>query len=122
MAVTESGEKPEPAGYDRLLNVVASSVTVAASVLGVFGVGTGVATALLRNAPEAMLTSACTAGAAVLAGLASALVRTDATVRRSSRGLKAGGVAAALLAAQMWVLFGWTYQRDGARTEANAWA
>ncbi|MFI5892413.1 hypothetical protein ACIA5D_20125 [Actinoplanes sp. NPDC051513] len=113
----------QPAGYDRLLNIAASAVTVAAGVLGVFGIGTGIVAGLLRNAPEATLTSTCTAGIAVLAGLASALVRTDATVRESSRTVRVALVAAGLLAAVMWVLVGFIYQRDGARTtfDALAW-
>jgi len=115
-------QRADPAGYDRLLNIAASAVTVAAGVLGVFGIGTGVATALLRNAPEATLTCACVAGVAVLAGLASALVRTDTAIRRSPLSLKVGIVGAALLAATMWVLIGGIYRRDGARTEFNAWA
>ncbi|GID91431.1 hypothetical protein ACFQFC_10455 [Amorphoplanes digitatis] len=112
----------EPAGYDRLLNISASAVTVAAGVLGVFGIGTGIVTALLRNAPEAALTSTCVAGVAVLAGLASALVRTDLTVRNGPRGVRGGLAAAGVLAAVMWALVGWAYQQNGARTTFNAWA
>jgi hypothetical protein len=54
--------------------VAAGVVTLAAGVLGVFGVTAGVAVALLRDAPEAVVTASLAAGVAVLLGVASAFI------------------------------------------------
>jgi hypothetical protein len=108
-----------PAGYDRLLNVAAGATTVAASVLGVFGIGTGIATALLRNNAEAMLTTTCVGAVGVLTGIVSAMVRTRATIGQQQRAVRIGALAAIVLLAAMWGLVGAAYAANGATTQAN---
>ena len=66
--------KPVHADYQWVVNVAAGVVTLAAGVLGVFGVTAGVAVALLRNAPEAVATASLAGGVAVLLGVASAFI------------------------------------------------
>jgi hypothetical protein len=120
---TVNSASTETPGYDRLIQVAAGSITAAASALGVLGVGAGVALSLLRNAPEATLTGVSLAGTAVLAGMGSALTRSEA-VLASRRRLSAALVAAScLFVSWTWLLVGWAYTTVAARSnfERAAW-
>jgi hypothetical protein len=60
-------------GFSGVVPVVASSVTLAATILGTLGVSTGVFTALLRNAMGKTIGALLLAGVGVLFGVMSAL-------------------------------------------------
>ncbi|MEU8378894.1 hypothetical protein [Streptosporangium sp. NPDC048865] len=119
-AVHEDDADSADRGYGQLLNIVAGSVTVAAGVLGVFGVTAGVATALLRNVTEAALTATVIAGAAVLIGVVSAFVPREATFAGHSRTLTFGLIVTTAFVIVMWDIIGWSFVSNAATSAANS--
>jgi hypothetical protein len=72
-------------GFSGVVPVVASSVTVAGSILGTLGVSTGVITALLRNTRGPTIGALLFAGVGVVVGVVSALGSPRAVSRATPR-------------------------------------
>jgi hypothetical protein len=113
----------EAQGYDRLIQVVAGSITAAASALGVLGIGAGVAISLLRNWPAATLTGVSLAAVAVLAGITSAFAKSDAVLGEHRTGSFLALTLGFVLASGNWLLVGRAYTTGAARSsfERTSW-
>ncbi|GAB3400881.1 hypothetical protein [Flindersiella endophytica] len=114
-------EDSDERSYGQLINIAAGTVTIAASVLGIFGVSAGIATALLRNAPAPSLTVSGLGGVGVMVGLGSAFVGNQRL--GESRWTKLALALGALCVADALVMVGWFFTGRGANSlgEMVAW-
>ncbi|MFD2419828.1 hypothetical protein [Amycolatopsis pigmentata] len=90
-------------GFDRLLNIAAGVVALVAGALGAVGVGTGIAAALLREFPVAVLTGIPLIGVAVLAGVVASFTRGNARVADHRRTAVLCAVLVVALAGIFWL-------------------
>lgn len=90
-------------GFDRLLTIAAGAVALVAGALSAVGVGTGIAAALLREFPVAVLTGIPLIGVAVLAGVIASFTRSNARVADHRRTAILCAVLVVALAGIFWV-------------------
>src|SRR6266568_1032607 len=102
---------PGHTDYQWVVNVAAGAVTLAAGVLGVFGVTGGVAVALVRNDPAAVVTASLAAGVAVLLGVVSAFISPAMTKGEHPRETRLITISIASLAGAALALTGYAFTR-----------